>query len=215
MRNIIIAIVCAFILSSVSFACDCDGVFILDGQDEDGNTALHHEAAVGDFEMVEALLEGGADPAILNNEGKLPFEIAQDCIGVCRCNCYYLTAEALFDSVAGPGAYELVNDGTLTFEGQMSLDEYKLFSDRVKTFNAQDCHGTTLLHRFAAAGDLQMVNWLLSMSAEYAVLDENNKLPFELAYEAGNYDVAEALFDRAAGEGTFQEWYVDYCDCQE
>ena len=50
----------------------------LNARDEDGDTALHDAARYGKAgEKLEALLEGGADPALRNNAGKLPWDYAR------------------------------------------------------------------------------------------------------------------------------------------
>ena len=40
--------------------------------DHDGNTALHHAAARGDNEMILYLVSKGADPTMVNREGRAP-----------------------------------------------------------------------------------------------------------------------------------------------
>jgi ankyrin repeat protein len=48
----------------------------VDGQGEDGFTALHSAAANGDAELVELLLERGADASIENAKGERPADLA-------------------------------------------------------------------------------------------------------------------------------------------
>jgi hypothetical protein len=45
--------------------------------DFDGNTPLHIAAMLGSREMVEALLDAGADPAAKNKDGETPLDVAQ------------------------------------------------------------------------------------------------------------------------------------------
>jgi ankyrin repeat protein len=48
----------------------------VNGQGEGGFTALHAAAQNDDEELVELLLERGADPGIANDEGKRPGDLA-------------------------------------------------------------------------------------------------------------------------------------------
>lgn len=51
----------------------------IDGQDSQyGNTALHAAAMNGNLEVVQLLVERGADPSIRNKEGKTPYEEATE-----------------------------------------------------------------------------------------------------------------------------------------
>ena len=59
----------------------CQYIYILklnpDAQDEDGNTPLHIAAANVNYRAMSALLETGADPTLLNNEGLTPLDVAE------------------------------------------------------------------------------------------------------------------------------------------
>ena len=51
----------------------------MDAQDDDGDTCLHIASRQGSKSIVEALVDGGADPTCARNkEGKLPIEIAKN-----------------------------------------------------------------------------------------------------------------------------------------
>ena len=47
----------------------------VNAQGEGGNTALHLAASSGNLQVVKALTDNGADPAIQNNEGKSPLDV--------------------------------------------------------------------------------------------------------------------------------------------
>jgi hypothetical protein len=65
----------------------------LKAQDDEGNTALHHAAMVGDAAGMGALLDAGADPLALNNHGRRPSEAGMEhCRG--RGNARLLVEEA-------------------------------------------------------------------------------------------------------------------------
>ncbi len=73
-------------LSMAARLADSDAVRALleagadpNAQDDDGDTALHDAARYGKTPgKLEALLEGGANPMLLNNTGKLPWDYARE-----------------------------------------------------------------------------------------------------------------------------------------
>jgi ankyrin repeat protein len=48
----------------------------INAKDYYGNTALHHAVNKGDFDLVETLVEKGADFNVQNEEGDTPLQIA-------------------------------------------------------------------------------------------------------------------------------------------
>ena len=48
----------------------------VNANDHEGNTALHNAAARGDVEMIQYLVAKGADPKVVNREGKTTADMA-------------------------------------------------------------------------------------------------------------------------------------------
>ncbi len=102
--------------------------------------------------------------------------------------------------------------------------------------NMQDAHGNTLLYYMAISGRVEMVKWLLRLGADWTVLNNDGKIPFEGAYAVRHLmwkgrkvwrysyldwrwyeltakpyeDIMEALFDQGAGQGAYKELFEGY-----
>ena len=71
-----------------------------------------------------------------------------------------------------------------------------LLEDR--NVNIVDYTGKTLLMNAAIAGNLNLVEYLISVGADIMIQDQNGKTAFDYAIENGYSDISELLNDRVA-----------------
>lgn len=98
----------------------------LDIQDDDGKTALHLAYEEGKSEIVNLLIENGADTTIRDLKGKTPFELGQD-------NALYRSVhKANMDKIvqgivsAALQEYGIVPEKNLTIQMQQKVLEVKI-----------------------------------------------------------------------------------------
>jgi len=51
----------------------------INSKGENGYTALHHAASIGNASLVETLLKYGADPSIKDSDGNVPLHLTCQC----------------------------------------------------------------------------------------------------------------------------------------
>jgi ankyrin repeat protein len=130
-----------------------------------GNTPLHSAASLGDVEMVQELLDMGADVNFQNERGESPLDYT------CR-NPHQ--ADDTFPIILG--------------------NVTQLLLDRGADINARTNDSWTPLHTAVHYGYIEVVRVLLEHGADVGSEDKQGKTPFTLAKE-GHYEIMKLLLE--------------------
>lgn len=144
----------------------------IDAADCSGKTALHLAAKYGYLDVVELLLERGADIHILDN---------------------YLS-DALIHAAAKPtrssnGEYIGLRDRGATSN---MLQIARLLLKSGANINTQDNRGKTAMHYAVSTGGLAMVELLLEFGSDLSLVDSGKQTPLETAWANVNVGCDEA-----------------------
>lgn len=167
---------------------------------EHGYDANHVEGAFGErllhhitdsprlMEQARLLLDFGADPNAKNKYSATPIQCAAS-----SGNLEYMElllaagADPANVSIHGRDAFydALLNGNLECIERLMSLGG---------DINAQDNRGKTVLSRYAmAAGDIEMIKWLLAHGADKSIPDDGDYTPLDWARENGHTEIVKLL----------------------
>jgi len=164
--------------------------------DNFGRTALHYACKSGDLKRIDVLLQNNA-------------AVSCGCKGN-RAPLHYLAEANVIDETKYRKAIDLLSKAGETcfakdLEGNTPLHLAAAAGNTVflkywhekKMFipNMTNTQGETPLHFGASSNSLVMIRWLLSNGADRYVLSSCGKLPLDIAQEAGNSQIAEALSD--------------------
>ncbi|KAJ7549701.1 hypothetical protein O6H91_07G063600 [Diphasiastrum complanatum] len=189
--------------------------------EQQGKTAMHVAIANRRPEMVQLLLEFGANKEIKNNNGQTALQEAvllQDSL-----SAELLLAKGADTEAKNPAGctalHSAVTEGNLNIvfillnygadvnaileDGRTPLhlaaangdkDCVRLLMDRDAKLDARGrADGSTALHKAAARGDVALVKLLLSRGAEKKALTCDGKTPYDLAAEAGHRSLYDML----------------------
>jgi hypothetical protein len=138
-------------------------------QDKDGNTPLHIAVSGKRAVVVDYFLNSGFDCTIKNNEGKDCFEIASSDIAVVierHRKLYVATKLLTLEDIKNP------------------VDLLEFYDNRAKQLidiNHQNVSGQTILHKAAAADNVELVTLCLKLKADPLVRDSKTRLPLDVA----------------------------------
>lgn len=188
-----------------------DGGINPNAQNEsDGRTVLISAAARGDLEVVNVLVQRGADVKVRDNRGYTALSHA---------------IEARYDDVATV----LLNHPNLDPNGRglngiTALTSYvwrdhkeavRKLLERGADVNAQDNDGDAALHGVAQTGNVEILNMLLEKGADPNLKNKQGGTPLMWAAVFGNEEVARRLLERGAdaslkdAEGkTARDWAI-------
>jgi ankyrin repeat protein len=159
----------------------------------DGRTALISAAARGDLEVVNVLVQRGADVNVKDKKGY---------------TALFHAIEAMYDEVA----LVLLNQPSLDanargLNGTTALISYvwrtrrdavEKLLERGADVNAQDADGDAPLHGAAQNGDVEMLNLLLDKGADPNIKNRLGGTPLMWAAVFGNETAAVRLLERGA-----------------
>ncbi|KAJ7549694.1 hypothetical protein O6H91_07G063000 [Diphasiastrum complanatum] len=188
--------------------------------EQQGNTAMHVAIANRRPEMVQLLLEFGANKEIKNREGHTALQEAvllQDSLSAevllskgadieakspAGCTALHFAVDnknlelvqILLNHGADVNAF-LENGRTPLYLAAANCDTdcVRLLMDRGAKLEAKGSNGSTALHKAAARGDTVLVKLLLSRGAEKKALTCDGKTPYDLAAEAGHRRLYDML----------------------
>ncbi|MCG8339937.1 MAG: ankyrin repeat domain-containing protein, partial [Cytophagales bacterium] len=161
----------------------------LNQQDASGQTALHKAAASGNKDIVDALLDAGADKTLQDNNGKTAGDLAEEAGHKDLKDLLGGKKATLADLI---GAIEVnATEKAKALIDQLSQDE----------LNQQDASGQTALHKAAAEGNKEIVEALIQGGAEVDVKDSKGKTPADLAKENGYKEVVDFIGSEVLGVG--------------
>ena len=158
-----------------------------------GTTALFRAAQASDLEVIQALLEKGANPNI-NAMGFTPFLLVA---GVSPGG----------GGGRGAGGGDAANVALMDLMIQHGADVNaqvtgtRTYSMRIEYHPPPDREGTSALHAAAQAGRADLVRYLLDKGAKPDLLDANGKKPIDLVGAGGAAGAGTAAAGRGAVAG--------------
>jgi ankyrin repeat protein len=170
-------------------------------QDEDGWTALHWAASLGDVEIARMLIDAGAIKDIPNYEGKLPYDLADNK------ELKKLLKPNLSESFDSHDPYELMiippNKKAEMIVGEIKKNKpnLNLVSDLIvlgANLDWQDEDDWTLLHWAAWNGQVKIAQMLIDAGANLNVQNEWEQTPLHWAVKYGKVEIARMLIDAGA-----------------
>lgn len=165
-------------------------------QDKDGNTLLHLASMIDDPELTLFFLLKGADPHILNNEGKTAIHIAIE-------NNAFSTAETL----AKHNDTIFCKDSLGQIAINYALNTNEMFYDTFITQEIgqkKDASGKTIVHYFVESKNLLAIKNCISNKIPLSTKDNANKTPLDYALSNMNdyssVEIAATLIQGGADE---------------
>ncbi|CAE7567415.1 Ank3, partial [Symbiodinium microadriaticum] len=164
-----------------------------DGQDSDGNTALHYTVLFRLDSLLDPLLERGARPNVGNNSGECAVHWAANSCNVRALDRMTKTNRALLSMRDC--------DGFTAFIVAAQMDNYLvmewLYLKGISLEEQDDC-GRTALQWACYKGNKKTVHWLLSRSASIAHRDREGMTALHWAVLQGHTQVVEMLMEVGA-----------------
>ncbi|WP_042279041.1 ankyrin repeat domain-containing protein [Candidatus Protochlamydia sp. R18] len=186
----------------------------VDIRDQSGWTPLHNAVLVGNEQCINLLLERGADPCSVNNEGKTPW-----CLSLVDNNPLFVTSDnkktwwhfavkndkqeimrALVQNSAFNASFNDKDERGLApmhlaaMKGHVNIVNY--FTQHIKgiDINIRDRHYSTPLHLAAKYGHIEAVNSLISTKGiKFNAKDKHGNTPLHLAAKYGHIKIVKAL----------------------
>lgn len=163
-------------------------------QDEaNGRTALIGAAAGGDLEVVNVLVQRGADVNVKDKKGYTALFHATEAM-------YYDVALVIMNQPSLDANARGLNGSTalINYVWRDRKDAVEKLLERGADVNAQDADGDTALHGVAENGNLEILNLLLDKGANPNVKNRLGGTPLMWAAVFGNETVAVRLLERGA-----------------
>ena len=190
---------CGFVFSSTFLRFDSNHA--VDGRDESNSTALHWACANNRFQVVQLLLERGADPLARNARGETPLHVART-VGATACLALLAKALAEAPAVAVPQRAVVTvlppapNDAMLraVFNG-ISSDLCSALLAGADPNLVVTPDQATVLHLASAFGQAALVRLLLERGCARAPRMAGEVTPLFLACSEGHVPVVRALLD--------------------
>ncbi|MBP6869334.1 ankyrin repeat domain-containing protein [Candidatus Babeliales bacterium] len=162
----------------------------------DSQKILCDKNIIKNFEIVQLLIELGADPTILNNihDKCTPLHMAASCSS---CDVIKL----LLDAGAVINAQNYRKETPLFFAIRYnSNDVIQYLIDAGADINARDISGGTPLHYIVQNGSTDSAQLLINAGADLAIEANSGRTPLSLANFYNATDIAELLVDAGAQE---------------
>jgi len=155
----------------------------IDGLNSDGKTALICAAHIGNVDVVELLLQHGANPLILSADGELAWDVSNEP------EIDRLLREAMAIRSQGNDIFTLAAEGNAQGVAELLLGG--------EDVNAQTDNEASILMIATANNQLDVVDTLLEFGADASITDRSGKTALDLAKENGHHDIAIRLFQHS------------------
>uniref|UniRef100_A0A3Q3NKZ6 Protein phosphatase 1, regulatory subunit 16A n=1 Tax=Mastacembelus armatus TaxID=205130 RepID=A0A3Q3NKZ6_9TELE len=167
-------------------------------------TPLHAAATCGHNNLVQLLIQNGADLLAVNADGNMSYDLCED----------VATLELLEMAMAEQGITQAhIDECKQTREKAMLADVRALFKSGAD-LNAQDNNGATLLHIASANGYISVAELLLENRVQVEVKDSDGWTPLHAASCWGQIQIGELLVAHGASLNTkslLDETPLDVC----
>lgn len=161
----------------------------LNARDIEGWTALHAAAATGNIQMINLLIEEGASLVAINNDDKMPLDVAAD--GDIR----YVLQQKMIEA----GYTEDVLEYIRVSVPKTMLADLKDSVKNNRDLNMQDKYGCSALHIAAANGYSEVVEFLLANGeVEVNIADNDGWTPFHAAVCWSRPEMMRRLVEKGA-----------------
>ncbi|PON29559.1 hypothetical protein TGAM01_v201808 [Trichoderma gamsii] len=157
--------------------------------DTSGLTILHYAAKHGRLEMVQLLLDRGADLNARDLHGSTPLYHSVE-LDVAR---LFLDRGADIETKHREEVTSLIKAAKLG-----NTEMIKLLLDRRANIEARDCHGQTPLNAATRRGQTDVIKLLLDRSANIETKNKEARTPLLVAARDGRADVVRLLLERGA-----------------
>lgn len=161
----------------------------VNARDAIGYTPLHYAAKSGHLDVVQFLVENGADVnAISLNEfleTPLHMAVSSGRLDVVR---FLVERGAHVDSLDG-----VLMTPLHWAAGGCNLEVVRFLVEKGANVNARNMYGATPLHWAAANGCLDVVRFLLEVGADPSLRNGDGKTPLDLASERGHAEVVKLI----------------------
>ncbi len=147
----------------------------INGQDENGDTALHICARVNEADLITFLIIKGADSSIVNNMGDTPLLVAVK-------NDNLQAAQTLITLKANIFAKDASENTAL----QIALAKDELWYDVMineQTGQLRDVNGESIVHYFVRTGDEKSIAYCIKNNIPLSVKNNSGQTPVALCYQ--------------------------------
>lgn len=153
--------------------------------DEENQTTLHYAAMANNAELVTFLLQNGANPEILNDNGETPIHTSIE---------YDAPDAALALVEGGANVFAENNDHRTAFS--LGIEKSKNFYPAFviqPVGEVRDIKGQTIVHYFIKTEDIDGIALCIERELALDIADNNGDTPLALAYENKSSAVSAAL----------------------
>ncbi|CCX10139.1 Similar to Putative ankyrin repeat protein RF_0381; acc. no. Q4UMH6, partial [Pyronema omphalodes CBS 100304] len=176
-------------LETVQLLLECG--FSANGEDHNGQTALHIAAGKGRYSVVEVLLDRGSDIEEKDDNDQTALHIAAG-------KGNYSVVNILFDSKSDIEAQD--NSGQTVLHKAVAKEGASLYFIRtflewgsnIKTRNGD---GQTALHIAASKGNSKITKYLLTHGSKFELKDRNGQTAWHMAAQSGSVNMVGVLLN--------------------
>jgi ankyrin repeat protein len=155
-------------------------------------TALHHAAQNGRVEVLNSLLDKGADVLAVDSNGKTALHYAAQ-------NGHVKVLNSLLDNGADIHAVDSNGKTALHYAAQDGhVKVLNSLLDKGADIHAVDSNRKSALHHAAQNGYVEVLNSLLDKGADVLAVDSNGKTALHYAAQDGRVQVLNSLLEKGA-----------------
>ena len=182
--------------------------FDLDITDEDGWTALHFSAQIGNYELVTYFADMGADIHLKTNDGRNCVHIAtlEGHLNLCKklinkykVDCYMTNNNGSYADM-GADIHSKTTDGLNYLHYAALIGDLNLCKELIKKYkfdlHITDNHGLTALHYSALSGSYELLKYFANMGTNIHLKTNIGKNCLHIAAERGHLNLCKVLIDK-------------------
>ena len=167
-----------------------------------GNTALMEATESDQSEVIQWLLDRGADPFPPHNYCPFHVPLRQGNLELLRIFLRHISGPLRPDKTNGELVIEEVLMSTLNLDKRHELIKC-LVTEGGMDIHARDEHGRNAAHIATVHGDLQSAKLLRTLGVNISVKDDFGRTPLDTAIQFGRVDVSSWLFQNTTGESQY------------